>query len=290
MLTFSQWLDERASVPVKEACFTPRTCKRRPGTGGAADVRVAGQQRQHSKTAPRAGAEDPTRRLSTCWTAPPWPAMARSACRVAGGCGRREAAGRGATAVSAPLPDVNRAVEEQAFELDKYLPSSLASCSLPGVEPLVLVKHVIPGFWIRLSLNPEDRRGGRAYRPFPHHHRSLVPTGCLSASGPAHGAQVGLGRGVNLNPVPRNAKPPWRGAASRYVTELRTTAHVTYHADSACASRAPCCSRKPDRDPERQQPPHPLSQRRLDELEAILAAAVARRRERKRLEREGPRP
>ena len=52
----------------------------------------------------------------------------------------------------------------------------------------------------------------------------------------------------------------------------------------------PCCSRKPDRDPERQQPPHPLSQRRLDELEAILAAAVARRRERKRLEREGPRP
>ena len=44
----------------------------------------------------------------------------------------------------------------------------------------------------------------------------------------------------------------------------------------------PCCSRKPDRDPERQQPPHPLSQRRLDELEAILEATVARRRERER--------
>ena len=75
--------------------------------------------------------------------------------------------------MSAPLPDVNRAVEEQAFELDEIV----ASCSLPGVEPLVLVKHVIPGFWIRLSLNPEDRRGGRADRPFPHHHRSLVPLG-----------------------------------------------------------------------------------------------------------------
>ena len=72
--------------------------------------------------------------------------------------------------MSAPPPDVNRAVEEQAFELDRKwfehhpdrayhlrrpVPGEIvASCSLPGVEPLVLVKHVIPGFWIRLSCLP----------------------------------------------------------------------------------------------------------------------------------------
>ena len=71
--------------------------------------------------------------------------------------------------MSAPLPEVNRAVEERAFELDRKwferhpdrayhlrrpVPGEIdASCSLPGVEPLVLVKQVIPDFYCRALLS-----------------------------------------------------------------------------------------------------------------------------------------
>jgi hypothetical protein len=123
----------------------PQMRERRRGWGGAAAA---------------AGA------CSTWWTTL-WTAGVHFACRVAtrlGAAGWRWLVGRRAIAGSA-LADPS--VERRAFELDldwfeqhpgrryhlrRPVPGEMVdSCLLPGFEPHVLVKQIIPGFWIRTS-------------------------------------------------------------------------------------------------------------------------------------------
>ena len=47
----------------------PRTCKRRPGGGGAAVVQLVGEQTQHSKTAPRPAAPNRLHRRAVATSA-----------------------------------------------------------------------------------------------------------------------------------------------------------------------------------------------------------------------------